>query len=75
MGSGLGVTHFFCKFFLTYASARGNLSRVYPLARGTAPLIAGMVSTAFLHEPLTLHQFAGVMVLGLGILMMPGWVL
>lgn len=70
-----GATHFFYKFFLTYAYARGDLSRVYPLARGTAPLIVGVISTAFLNEPLTLHQFAGVMVLGFGILMMAGGVL
>lgn len=70
-----GLTHFFYKFFLTYAYARGDLSRVYPLARGTAPLIVGVVSTSFLDEPLTLLQFAGVMVLGFGILMMAGGVL
>lgn len=70
-----GIAHFFYKFFLTYAYARGDLSRVYPLARGTAPLIVGVVSTSFLDEPLTLLQFAGVMVLGFGILMMAGGVL
>lgn len=70
-----GCTHFFYKFFLTYAYARGDLSRVYPLARGTAPLIVGVVSTLFLAEPLTPHQFIGVMVLGFGILMMAGGVL
>ncbi|MGV8986603.1 MAG: EamA family transporter [Cypionkella sp.] len=70
-----GVTHFFYKFFLTYAYARGDLSRVYPLARGAAPLMVAAVSTSFLAEPLTLHQFAGIMVLGCGILMMAGGVL
>ena len=49
-----GCTHFFYKFFLTYAYARGDLSRVYPLARGTAPLIVGIISAGFLAEPLTL---------------------
>lgn len=70
-----GVTHFFYKLFLTFAYARGDLSRVYPLARGTAPLIVGAVSTLLLSEPLTLHQFLGVMVLGCGILMMAGGVM
>ena len=40
-----------------------------------APLIVGVVSTSFLGEPLTLLQFAGVMVLGFGILMIAGGVL
>ena len=70
-----GVTHFFYKLFLTYAYARGDLSRVYPLARGAAPLMVGVVSAVFLAEPLTLHQFAGIIVLGFGILMMAGGVL
>ena len=29
-----GCTHFAYKFFLTYAYDRGDLSRVYPIARG-----------------------------------------
>ena len=32
-----GCTHFAYKFFLTYAYDRGDLSRVYPIARGAAP--------------------------------------
>lgn len=70
-----GVTHFFYKFFLTYAYARGDLSRVYPLARGAAPLMVALASTLLLAEPLTGQQFTGIMVLGLGILMMAGGVL
>ena len=53
-----GCTHFIYKFFLTYAYARGDLSRVYPLARGTAPLIVGVISTGFLAEPLRTDQLA-----------------
>ena len=67
-----GCTHFFYKLFLTLAYQRGDLSRVYPIARGTAPLIVAVVSAAFLGEVLTPHEFAGIMVLGLGILMMAG---
>lgn len=70
-----GCTHFFYKLFLTLAYMRGDLSRVYPIARGTAPLIVALVSGVFLGEVLTPHQFAGVMVLGLGILMMAGGVI
>jgi drug/metabolite transporter (DMT)-like permease len=35
----------------------------------------GLISAGFLAEPLTLHQFAGIMLLGFGILMMAGGVI
>jgi drug/metabolite transporter (DMT)-like permease len=70
-----GCTHFFYKLFLTLAYMRGDLSRVYPIARGTAPLIVAVISGAFLGEVLTPHQLGGVIVLGLGILMMAGGVI
>ena len=38
------VAHFFYKFFLTQAYERGDLSRVYPIARGTAPLVVALLS-------------------------------
>ena len=34
-----GCAHFFYKSCLTYAYEHGDLSRVYPIARGSAPLI------------------------------------
>ena len=64
-------THFFYKFFLTYAYERGDLSRVYPIARGAAPLIVVLVGTVFLPgDVVSLHEYAGVFLLGLGILLM-----
>ena len=65
-----GLTHFFYKFFLSYAYARGDLSRVYPIARGTAPLVVAIASGLFLADVITPVQFGGIAVLGLGILMM-----
>ncbi len=70
-----GCTHFFYKLFLTLAYQRGDLSRVYPIARGTAPLIVAVVSALFLNEALSTQDFLGVTVLGLGILMMAGGVI
>jgi hypothetical protein len=37
-----GCTHFADKFFLTCAYDRGDLSRVYPIARGAAPMIVAL---------------------------------
>lgn len=65
-----GATHFFYKFFLTYAYERGDLSRVYPIARGTAPLIVALTGGFFLSDQLSLHEYLGVALLGGGILLM-----
>ncbi len=70
-----GLAHFFYKFFLAYAYARGDLSRVYPIARGTAPLVVAIASALFLADLITPLQFAGIAVLGLGILTMAQGVL
>lgn len=51
------------KLFLARAYRFGDLAQVYPIARGTAPLITAIVGASFLNEPLT--QFA---MLGLGLL-------
>ena len=65
-----GCTHFFYKFFLTYAYDRGDLSRVYPIARGAAPLIVGVVGTFMLTDVVSVTEYAGIGVLGEGILLM-----
>lgn len=63
-------THFFYKTFLTLAYDRGDLSRVYPIARGTAPLAVTLVGLLTLPDAISTPQYAGIVVLGLGILMM-----
>lgn len=65
-----GCAHFFYKFFLTYAYERGDLSRVYPIARGSAPLVVGLVSGLLLADVISAVEYAGIAVLGLGILLM-----
>ena len=54
--------------FLAAAYRRGDLSLVYPLARGTAPLLAVAAGTLILHERLGPAGFAGVAALLVGIL-------
>lgn len=70
-----GCAHFFYKFFLTFAYERGDLSRVYPIARGSAPLVVGLVSGLVLSDVVTPLEYAGITVLGLGILLMAQGVL
>ena len=55
-------------WLLAAAYRRGELSVVYPIARGTAPLLAVVVGLGLLHERLTLLQLVGVGLLLLGIL-------
>ena len=45
----------------------GDLSQVYPIARGTAPLITALGAAFWLGEPLGLVGWAGITLLGLGI--------
>lgn len=73
-----GCAHFFYKSFLTYAYEHGDLSRVYPIARGAAPLIVAVAGpalalafpTALPADALTAHEYVGIFVLGFGILLM-----
>lgn len=65
-----GLIHMFYQLFLAYAYEQGDLSRVYPISRGTAPLIVMLVSLAFLSDPIRATEYAGVAVLGLGIVLM-----
>jgi len=53
---------------LSTAYRRGELSAVYPIARGTAPLLAVVVGLAVLGERLSGAQLAGVGLLLAGIL-------
>jgi drug/metabolite transporter (DMT)-like permease len=65
-----GCTHFCYKFFLTYAYDRGDLSRVYPIARGAAPMIVALVGAVFLADRISGWEYAGIITLGGGIALM-----
>lgn len=58
------------KIFLIRAYEHGDLSQVYPLARGSAPLIVAFVGIFVLAEDLTALKFAAVCVIGLGVMLM-----
>ena len=67
IGSGvLEAAYFVC---LSSAYRRGDLSLVYPLARGSAPLLAVLVGLGLLGERLEPQALAGVGCLLLGILL------
>jgi drug/metabolite transporter (DMT)-like permease len=58
------------KLFLIRAYAHGELSQVYPLARGTAPLIVSLVGAAFLGEQTTATKTFAVLAIGIGVILM-----
>ncbi len=65
-----GLIHMAYQLFLAYAYDQGDLSRVYPIARGAAPLIVMVVSLLWLADEMGAWDYIGVSVLGLGILLM-----
>ncbi len=65
-----GGFHTVYKLFLAYAYQHGDLSRVYPIARGAAPLIVLGIGFVFLSDVVSAPEYAGIIVLGLGILLM-----
>ncbi|MCJ2181570.1 DMT family transporter [Novosphingobium sp. 1949] len=60
--------HLGYQFFLMAAYKVGDLTQVYPLARGSAPLIVALVSTLFLGVDLAPMQLAAIALIGLGIM-------
>ncbi len=69
------LVHMAYQLFLAYAYEQGDLSRVYPIARGTAPMIVLLVSILFLSDPLASHELWGIVILGCGIALMARGVL
>ncbi|HUF88063.1 MAG TPA: EamA family transporter [Thermohalobaculum sp.] len=64
------LLHMGYKLFLIRAYEHGELSQVYPVARGTAPLIVLLVGAAFLGEALGAAQTLAVLAIALGIMLM-----
>ena len=63
-----GVLEVTYLWLLATAYRRGELSAVYPIARGSAPLLAVIAGLGLLNEKLSTLQLAGVGMLLLGIL-------
>ena len=65
-----GAIHSAYKLFLTFAYEHGDLGRVYPLARGTAPMITLVAGALWLGEAVRPPEAAGILLLGSGILLL-----
>lgn len=62
-----GLLHLGYFLFLARSYRTGDLSQVYPIARGAAPLLTLAATWALMHEDVSLLGGAGVAVLVLGI--------
>ena len=70
------VVHNFYYFFLLRAYAHGDLSHVYPIARGLGPLLVAILSGTLIGEHLSFVEASGVALVSLGILSLAfakGW--
>jgi drug/metabolite transporter (DMT)-like permease len=66
--------HVFYNLLLMQCYRLGEFSQVYPLARGTSPLVVTFLAAIFVHEHLAFGQVAGVLVVsaGLAVLVLAG---
>lgn len=64
---GIGL-HFGYQLFLLNSYRIGDLTQVYPIARGTAPLLVAVISVLFLGVELAPNELLAVMVIGAGII-------
>lgn len=64
------ILHTGYKLFLIEAYRAGDLSQVYPIARGTAPMIVAIVGVVFLAEYLSPAGYLGIAVVTAGLWLM-----
>jgi drug/metabolite transporter (DMT)-like permease len=67
---GGAVLHTGYQLFLLNAYRSGDLSQVYPLARGVAPLIVAGISVIFLGVELCPWELSAIVVIGTGIMIL-----
>jgi drug/metabolite transporter (DMT)-like permease len=60
--------HIGYQLFLLWAYRQGDLSQVYPIARGVAPLLVAAASVLIFRETLTTMQLVAIATIGCGIM-------
>lgn len=61
------ILHFGYQLFLLSSYRIGDLTQVYPIARGSAPLLVAAISVLFLGVVLSTMEIAAVLIIGAGI--------
>jgi drug/metabolite transporter (DMT)-like permease len=62
------VTHLAYYFFMVSAYRSGDLSLVYPLMRGVAPLLTGLLAIVWMHEWPGPLGWTGMLLISLGVI-------
>jgi len=62
------VLHAGYQFFLLHSYKLGDLTQVYPIARGSAPLLVALISVLVLQVELSRLELLAVAIIGIGIL-------
>ncbi len=62
------LLHVGYQFFLMFSYRIGDLTQVYPIARGIAPMLVALVSVLFLNVPLSNSELIAILVIGTGIM-------
>lgn len=65
-----GGLHSGYKMFLAAAYKHGDLSRVYPIARGVAPMIVALTGVFLLSDSLAGKEYIGIGMIGVGVILM-----
>jgi drug/metabolite transporter (DMT)-like permease len=66
LGASMSV-HLAYQLFLAHAYEKGDLSQVYPIARGISPLLVALLAALFAAEPLGPRGAAGVVIVTVAI--------
>ncbi len=66
------VVHFAYYFLLYHSYRLGDLSHVYPIARGISPVLVSLGAMVFAHEMLPPLAWAGILAASTGIFMLSG---
>ena len=67
---GSGALHTAYKLFLAGAYQHGDLSRVYPIARGAAPMMVVLGGFFLLPDSVEIKEYLGIALIGVGVMMM-----
>ena len=67
LGAGIAL-HFGYQLFLLHSYKAGDLTQVYPIARGSAPLLVAAISVLFLGVTLQAVELTAIAIIGIGIL-------
>jgi drug/metabolite transporter (DMT)-like permease len=62
------VLHFGYQLFLLKSYEHGDLTKVYPIARGTAPLLVGLFSLIFLGVELSNAKILSIIIIGVAVI-------